>query len=81
MKDKIAACAHVIGDKKGKLVSLQNTNLIDIYFQILNLARYLTRVLLAECQYIICWYCNRSQHRLYKEGKIPEKKLSLWEKK
>ena len=37
MKDKIAACAHVIGDKKGKLVSLQNTNLIDIYFQILNL--------------------------------------------
>ena len=28
--DKIAACACVIADKKGKLVSLQNTNLVDI---------------------------------------------------
>ena len=28
--DKIAACARVIADKKGKLVSLQNTNLVDI---------------------------------------------------
>ena len=43
--DKITACARVIADKKSKLVSLvQNRNLLDIYFQILSLERYLSRV-------------------------------------
>ena len=48
---------------------------------------------LVECQYIICWYCNRSEHRLFldpcrniwtafgEEGKIPGTKLSLWQQK
>ena len=62
-RHKIAASARVIADKKGKLVSLQNTNLIDIYFQILSLETYLTRLFqkrtrsvfsfLAECQHLI----------------------------
>ena len=42
--DKIAASARVIADQKDKLVSLQNTNLMDIYFQILSLERYITLV-------------------------------------
>ena len=72
---KFAACARVIADKKRQAREspkyksdrylFSDFESIDVSHLCFKKRTWSVFSFLAECQHIICWYCNRSEHRLF----------------